>query len=216
MSHLRLRVGWAFGFDRLDRDEAEAEIADSGQDTVERGLVGEHTREGGLPDRCVRHLQPLEPGRPLRVQLSADPDPVHGCSIHRPWPPSRRPSGRLMELTLGLNPRPPHPSKDHIRGLDFWVFAAAGEVGAGPAGSQPKRPSSRPRAIASTRFAAPSFPAMAWTWALTVPRARYSSAAIWRWERPAATRRRTSSSRSVRGSTSSAVAPETSLGPAAS
>lgn len=67
------------------------------------------------------------------------------------------------------------------------------------------RPRARANATASSRLWACSLPMMLWTWRLTVPMATTNSAAIAWLERPRASSRSTSSSRSVSGSPSGVV-----------
>jgi len=58
-------------------DEAESQVADLGQQPVQRGLVSKQPGDDGLL-AVVADLEAVEPGSPLAVQDAVDADLVMG------------------------------------------------------------------------------------------------------------------------------------------
>src|SRR5215469_3654672 len=82
-------AGVVLGSQSAHGDQAEPEIADLGQQPVQRGLIGERAGDEGL-GVLARDLETVEPDRPVVVQGALDPDLVMRVTGSRHWDPSRR------------------------------------------------------------------------------------------------------------------------------
>jgi hypothetical protein len=68
--------------DAHDRDERQPEIAHLDQDAKQRRLVTHRTGKNGLPIRLMRDGHPLEPFRPVRIQVSQDTNLIECLRCH--------------------------------------------------------------------------------------------------------------------------------------
>src|SRR5262249_29621275 len=86
LSFVSWRAGlWFIGVQPADRDQAEPEVADLGQQPVQRGLIFERPGYDGLRVPAF-DLQAAEPGRPAGVENALDADLVagaHRCPFRR-------------------------------------------------------------------------------------------------------------------------------------
>src|SRR5579872_489538 len=101
------RTGMA-GFDVIDRDQGQAQVARFLQQAMERGLVGDGAMDDGGAVAVSGDGQPVEPGGPpgIEVPLEADLVPSRaflvavGCVVHGPNARSGR--GELASPHVGI------------------------------------------------------------------------------------------------------------------
>lgn len=72
------------GLDRLDRDQGGAEVTHLGEQAVQLGLVGHCATQGGGAVVFADEGQSAEPGRPVLVEVSLDPEFVMGRCVRPP------------------------------------------------------------------------------------------------------------------------------------
>ena len=70
-----------WGVDGLDRDQGGAEVAHLGEQAVQLGLVGHGATQGGGAVVFADEGQSAEPGGPVLVEVSLDPEFVVGRRV---------------------------------------------------------------------------------------------------------------------------------------